>query len=161
MRLNRSSMLAAAAAAPFVLAAVPLSAADNPFAALDGAWGGSGNVRLDTGKTERLKCKGYYNVKGGSGLGLAINCGNPSFKINMRATLTSAGDRISGTWEEREFNQVGVVSGKVTEKGLALTFSGGITGSMSITLEGTGQTVTISTGGPGFIGANLQFAKMS
>lgn len=161
MILNRPTFVAMAAAALLALATYPTSAADNPFAALDGAWGGSGSVRLDTGKTERLKCKGYYNVKGGSALGMAINCANPSFKINMRASLTSANGRISGSWEEREFNQVGTVSGKVTDKGMALNFSGAITGSMSIVMEGTGQTVTISTGGPGFIGANLQFAKMS
>ncbi|MGE0022915.1 MAG: hypothetical protein AB7S70_04700, partial [Hyphomicrobium sp.] len=78
---------------------------DATFSALDGAWGGTGSVRLENGKTERLKCKGYYNAKQGNSLGMAINCGNASFKINMRAALRSSGGSISGTWEEREFNQ--------------------------------------------------------
>jgi len=158
---KRFSILAAAAAAPLLLAC-PSSAADTPFAALDGAWSGSGSVRLDNGKTERLKCKGYYNAKaGGAELGMAINCGNPSFKINMRAALTYAGGQVSGTWEEREFNQAGNVNGKATASRLSLTFSGAITGSMSISMTGNEQTVSISTGGPGFTGVNLQFAKTS
>jgi hypothetical protein len=134
------------------------AAAESLFAALDGAWSGSGNVRLENGKTERLKCMGYYNAKG-AGLTLAINCGNPSFKINMRASLNSAGGQISGTWEEREFNQTGNVSGKATADRVSLAFSGAISGSMSITMAGNGQTVSITTGGPGFTGVNLQFAK--
>jgi hypothetical protein len=157
----RLPFLAAAVSAPLLLA-VPSAAGDTPFAALDGAWSGSGNVKLENGKTERLKCKGYYNAKaGGTGLGLAINCGNPSFKINMRATLTYAGGQVSGTWEEREFNQTGSVTGKASADKLTLSIGGAISGSMSISMTGNGQTVSISTGGPGFTGVNLQFAKSS
>lgn len=153
---------AAVSAAAIAMAATVAQghAADATFSALDGAWGGSGSVRLENGKTERLKCKGYYNPKaGGSGLGMAINCGNASFKINMRANLKSAGNNITGTWEEREFNQVGNISGVKTESGFSLKFSGAISGSMSVSTNGGSQTVSISTGGPGFRGVNLQFAK--
>ena len=96
---TRFAVLAAASA---ILAAnvTTAGANDGAFAALHGAWNGSGNVRLDNGKTERLRCKGYYNARsGGSGLGMAINCGNASFRINMRANLSSSGNSISGTWE--------------------------------------------------------------
>jgi hypothetical protein len=145
-----------------VLAAVTQTsfANDATFASLAGAWGGSGNVRLDNGKTERMKCKGYYNPKsGGNALGMAINCGNASFKINMRANLTSSGNAITGTWEEREFNQTGNVTGVKTGNGFSLKFSGAISGSMQVSTNGSSQTVSISTGGPGFRGVNLQFAK--
>ena len=57
-------------------AAAPAAAQDVTFASLDGAWGGSGKVRLENGNSEKLKCKGYYNAKSGSTLGMAINCGN-------------------------------------------------------------------------------------
>ncbi len=143
------------------LASFEVRAADASFAALDGAWAGTGSVRLENGKSERLKCKGYYNAKAGSALGMAINCGNASFKINMRANLKSAGGTITGTWEEREFNQTGNVSGKQTEGGFQLKFTGALSGSMNVTTTGTKQTVSISTGGPGFTGVNLQFAKSS
>jgi hypothetical protein len=150
-----------AAAAVTAAAALPALAADAAFSGLDGAWGGSGSVRLENGKTERLKCKGYYNAKGGSSLGMAINCGNASFKINMRANLKSAGESITGTWEEREFNQTGNVSGKQTANGFKLKFTGAISGTMNVSMTGSSQTVSISTGGPGFTGVNLQFAKSS
>ncbi len=140
-------------------ATVPAWALEGTFSALDGAWSGSGSVRLENGKSERLRCKGYYNAKSGTSLGMAINCGNASFKINMRAALKSAGGTITGTWEEREFNQSGNVSGKQTANGFSLKFSGAISGSMNVSMTGARQTVSISTGGPGFTGVNLQFAK--
>ncbi len=155
------SALVSAAVLTMTAAISPVRAADPTFAALDGAWSGSGSVRLENGKSERLKCKGYYNAKAGSTLGMAINCGNATFKINMRANLRSAGGSISGTWEEREFNQTGNVSGKQTESGFQLKFTGALSGSMNVSMTGTKQTVSISTGGPGFTGVNLQFAKSS
>lgn len=155
-RVFRTRFAAVVAAA---LVIGPAHAADATFAALDGAWAGSGSVRLENGKTERLKCRGYYNAKAGSVLGMAINCGNASFKINMRANLKSAGGNITGTWEEREFNQTGNVTGRQTDQGFTLRFTGALSGSMAIALTGSGQTVSIKTGGPGFTGVNLQFAK--
>ena len=130
------------------------------FVALEGTWQGGGQVKMENGSTEKIKCKGYYNAKsGGSGLGVAIDCANASVRINMRANLLDAGGKISGTWEEREFNQAGEITGKATADKLSLTFAGGISGTMSISTSGTSQTVLISTGGPGFTGVNLQFSK--
>lgn len=131
------------------------------FDSLHGAWSGSGSVRLENGSTQRISCRGYYTSRsGGSGLGMAINCSNNSgFKIHMRANLSSSGDRITGSWEEREFNQAGNVSGRQTGSGFNLKFSGALSGSMAVSLSGSRQTVKISTGGPGFTGVNMNFAK--
>lgn len=135
-------------------------AADPLFSTLDGAWHGAGKVKLENGKSESIKCKGYYNAKeGGSSLSIAISCANPSVRINMRASLVDAGGSVTGTWEEREFNQTGEVKGKVSADRLSLTFGGGISGTMSILTSGGQQTVSISTGGPGFTGVNLEFSK--
>lgn len=130
------------------------------FSSLDGAWRGAGEIRLDSGKREKIKCKGYYNVKGGGAeLGVAIDCANASVRINMRAQLIDSAGKISGTWEEREFNQSGEVNGTATTDKLVLTFAGGISGNMAISSSGGSQTVSITTGGPGFVGADLTFSK--
>lgn len=70
----------------FAAAAFPANALEGTFAALDGAWAGSGTVRLESGKSERLRCKGYYNAKSGNALGMAINCSNATFKIDPPMT---------------------------------------------------------------------------
>ena len=155
-----SAVLGTAAAVASLCAFSGGLGAASLFIALEGAWQGSGQVKMENGSTEKIKCKGYYNAKsGGAGLGVAIDCANASVRINMRANLLDAGGKISGTWEEREFNQTGEITGKATDDKLSLTFAGGISGTMSISTSGTSQTVLISTGGPGFTGVNLQFSK--
>jgi hypothetical protein len=149
-----------------IVAILCVTAFSNPLAAgplfstLDGAWHGAGKVKLENGKSESIKCKGYYNAKdGGSVLSMAISCANASVKINMRASLVDAGGSVTGTWEEREFNQAGDVHGKASADRLNLSFAGGISGTLSISTSGAQQTVSISTGGPGFTGVSLQFSK--
>lgn len=145
-------MIGAVSAAP--------SAADGPFASYAGAWRGGGNVTLSAGQTERLTCKAYYTSKdGGSGLGLALNCASAGNKIDLRATLTSAGGQVSGSWEERAFNSSGTVTGKAGTDSLKLAIAGTLTARMSITLGGTSQSVNISTDGTGFKSLQLQLQR--
>ena len=68
----RSAILPLAAAAIgaliFLVPAGPSKADPSPFATLLGSWGGSGEIRLDKGRKERIKCNAYY-TGGGSDLG--------------------------------------------------------------------------------------------
>ncbi|AHB48519.1 hypothetical protein W911_09135 [Hyphomicrobium nitrativorans NL23] len=160
MTRTRFAVLSAAALA-LAAGAAPAASSSGTFNALHGAWTGSGSVRLENGTTQRIRCRGYYTARsGGAALGMAINCSNSAnFKIHMRANLTSSGNQINGSWEEREFNQTGSVNGRASGNGFNLSFSGAISGSMAVSLSGSRQTVNISTGGPGFTGVNMQFAK--
>ncbi|MFM2421701.1 MAG: hypothetical protein RL291_231, partial [Pseudomonadota bacterium] len=99
------SVLSVAAVASTLAISSPVEAQGaNAFSGMAGAWSGNGQVRLAGGRTEQLKCTAYYTERsGGSGLGLAIRCANASSKIEMRANLTNANGRISGTWEERQY----------------------------------------------------------
>jgi hypothetical protein len=154
----RSVMMGAALAASLLMPAGAY-AGDIPFSGLDGAWSGTGSVQLENGKSERLKCKGYYNAKDASAIGMAISCGSAAFKINMRAKLAASGSRIIGTWEEREFNQAGNLSGEAAGAGFKLHFTGAVSGTISVVTSGSSQTVSISSSGAGFSGVKLQFAR--
>ncbi|MFZ0397504.1 MAG: hypothetical protein WAM06_05620, partial [Methyloceanibacter sp.] len=46
----------------------PSYADPSPFDTLLGSWGGTGEISLDKGRKERLKCNAYY-TGGGSDLG--------------------------------------------------------------------------------------------
>jgi hypothetical protein len=144
-----------------LLALPARSAAASPFADLGGSWSGSGQVRLEGGRTEGLSCKAYYLPKsGGSGLGLAVRCASASNKIEMRANLVSTGNQVSGNWEERSYNASGSVAGVAAGNNLRLTISGGgLSGSMSVTTNGRSQAIAVRTDGSALKGVNISLRR--
>ncbi len=135
-------------------------AGDNPFPDLVGTWSGSGEARFDAGKSESMRCKGYYTGDGGQGLGLAIRCANASAKIDLRAKLVYSNGAVTGDWEERTYNASGVVSGKATSNNVSLAIvGGGLKASMAVAIKGATHTVTIATEGTTLKGVTISLAR--
>lgn len=135
-------------------------AGDNPFPALVGSWSGTGEVRLEGGKTERMKCRGYYRGEGSSNLGLAIRCANPSAKIDLRARLVNANGSVTGNWEERTFNASGQVTGKASAQKVDLNVNGGgLSASMNVAITGGTHSVNITTEGIPMKGVKISMAR--
>lgn len=157
--------IAATAAASVVAAAVmgaPAALAGSPFPALAGTWTGKGTARLEGGKRERLSCKGYYKGSGSTELRLNILCANPSTKVELRSVLKYANGKVTGTWEERHFNQTGTITGSATDTKLRLAIGGGaLTGLLSVSLGEEKQSVSLSTKGSALQGVRITFARMS
>lgn len=136
------------------------AASDNPFVELAGTWSGSGTARFDGGKTESLRCRGYYTNNGNpQSLGLSIRCANASAKVELRANLLNANGEVSGSWEERTYNQSGTVTGRVTANRMNLSITGGINGSMTVAISGGSHSVTVATSGPSFKGVNISMSR--
>jgi len=152
---------AGAVALGLIAIAVPGGAAPaGPFDGLTGSWTGSGQVRLEDGKTEGLKCKAYYTPKGGSSLGLALRCASASNKIELRASLSSAGGRVSGDWEERSFNAAGTVTGHASGDSIRLSINGGgFTGSMVVKTSGGNQSISVAAQGSALKGVNITLKR--
>lgn len=161
--ISRSFMAAAAAttlAAAAFMAHAPVAAAESPFQSLAGTWSGSGTAQFDGGKTESLRCKGYYTNSGGpQNLGLSIRCANASAKVELRASLNYANGSVSGDWEERTYNQSGTVSGKASANKLSLAISGGIQGSINVSVGGRSHSVAVSTSGPTLKGISISMSR--
>lgn len=158
---RRFALTVSAAVAVATLSFVqPASAADNPFASLVGTWSGSGTAKFDSGKTESLRCKGYYTRQGSANnLGISIRCANASAKVELRANIEDDDGKVTGHWEERTYNQSGSVSGKASRNRLSLAISGGITGSMQVSIGGRSHSVTVLTGGPTLKGINISMSR--
>ena len=158
-RRAKSTILGACAA--LVMLAAP-ALAESPFAALVGTWGGKGTARLEGGKSERLSCKGYYSGKGDSTLRLNIICANPSTKVELRSVLNYSNGRVTGTWEERNYNQSGTITGSASASKMRLTIGGGaLTGSLSVSIGGSSQSVSLKTEGSVLKGVSIKFARRS
>lgn len=152
MKANSFSKNCVSAVAAGALLAVamagPARSDPGPFTGIQGSWHGHGRISLEGGKSEGVECNAYYTAKGGgSGIGIALSCASGDYKIRLRSSLTYSNGRISGDWEEREFNASGSASGKANDGHITLAFEGAVTGSMHVSTEGNQQTVSISTHG--------------
>jgi hypothetical protein len=118
-------------------------------------------MRLEGGRTEALKCKAYYADKsGGTALGISLRCASSGGKVELRANLTSNGNRVSGSWEERQFNASGSASGTAGGNNISLAINGGgLTGSMSVTTNGSRQSVSITTQNVSLKGLSIALAR--
>jgi hypothetical protein len=139
-------LIPAFAAAALLLAPVTAADAGTPFDTLLGSWRGSGQIELDQGRRERLKCNAYY-TGGGSQLRMAILCQSESSNVQIRSALSESGGRITGTWEERTYNAQGNASDQASNGKISLAISGGVTGTMVVTFTSSRQSVAISTQG--------------
>ncbi|MGH6750508.1 MAG: hypothetical protein ACRECI_14490 [Methyloceanibacter sp.] len=151
-------LIPAFAAAALLLAPVAAADAGTPFDTLLGSWRGSGQIELDQGRRERLKCNAYY-TGGGSQLRMAILCQSESSNVQIRSALSESGGRISGTWEERTYNAQGNASGQVSNGKLSLSISGGVTGTMIVTFTSSRQSVAITTQGVALKSVSIDLAR--
>ncbi|MFN3745027.1 MAG: hypothetical protein ACK4TL_10010 [Hyphomicrobiaceae bacterium] len=134
--------------------------AQTPFQVLAGNWSGSGQIRLDNGKSEALRCRAYYTQKEAATLGIALICASASNKIELRANLNQSGTQVEGSWEERTFNAAGTVTGRVTAGRINLSIAGGtFSGSMNVAITGARHSVSIETNGIGLKAVNISLSR--
>ena len=146
--------------ASLALALAGAAHAATPFTSLGGSWSGSGQVRLENGRSEGIRCTANYVPRsGGAALGLSLRCASPSNRIELRASLTLEGSRVSGSWEERSFNAAGGVSGQASGSSLQLRFSGSIQGSMLVTTSGRSQSISVRTDTTALQGVNVNLRR--
>jgi len=141
--------LALAAGVAFLVAAfAPVSHAQRavgPFAGLAGAWNGSGRVDMQSGTSERIRCRARYSVsQAGEVLLQELRCASDSYRIDVNSTSQSDGGSLSGTWTELTRNVTGTLSGRASRGSIharvtALGFSAGLT----VHTAGDTQSVTI------------------
>lgn len=142
----------------FALLATATASSAGPFNDFYGTWSGHGNAIFNGGAREALLCKGYYSGEGGD-LKLALRCASPSSKIDMRAQLKGSGTEITGTWEERTFNAQGAIDGKLSGQKLHANLTGGITGTLKLSLGSNSQLVSLNTEGSALTMVQLKLKR--
>ncbi len=156
----RAGGLVIALAAVLGVAGTSQVHAQTPFQTLAGNWSGSGQIKLENGKSEALKCRAYYTQKEEDSLGLAIRCASASNRIELRASLNQNGSQVDGNWEERTFNASGKVSGRVSSGRINLSITGGtFSGSMNVAITGARHSVSIETNGIGLRAVNISLSR--
>jgi hypothetical protein len=96
-------------------------------ASLAGSWNGGGNIRFGSGKSERARCRASFSKRGADSYSMSAVCASASGRAAQTAQLTRSGaNRYSGNFQNAEY---------------------GISGSISLTVNGNSMNASLSGGG--------------
>ena len=141
--------LASAAGVAFLVAAFPpvshAQRAVGPFAGLGGAWNGSGRIEMQSGTSERIRCRARYSVsQAGDVLVQGLRCASDSYKVDVNSTSQSDRGSLSGTWTELTRNVSGTLSGRASGGSIQAWVTGlGFSAGLTVNTTGNTQSVTI------------------
>ena len=94
---------------------------------LAGSWSGSGSVVLPSGNTEKARCKVSFRKEGGKSYGMNAVCASSSARVAQTASLEQVGpNRYAGSFTNSDY---------------------GVSGSISLTLNGSSLSASLKGGG--------------
>ena len=134
-----------AAAILFATSLSPASvqAQSGPFAGMAGNWAGGGNVTLDDGSKERLRCRASYAVAG-INMTMTLTCASDSYKFVLSANVADQGGAVTGTWSESSRNISGTLQGRGGGGSFEVVAStAGFNGNISLRTAGAKQSINI------------------
>ena len=151
MILFRRPVARVVTAAIFSIALSGIGAASpaGVFSGLDGSWRGDGSIRWKSGKTERIRCQGTYEVdRSGDRLEQHLTCASDTSKLNITSSIVYNPEAgvITGSWNEGSHNIGGWVSGNASPTAIdALVQSSDkkFSSKVSVVTRGRQQTVSI------------------
>jgi len=116
-----------------------------PFAGLAGTWSGGGRIYLETGTTERIRCRASYAVGGGgSTLQQQLRCASDSYRFEVNSSVESRGGTLSGSWSEMTRNVSGQISGRAAVGRIQARVDAGVfAADLTVNTSGNQQSVAI------------------
>ncbi len=159
--------LAGAALALFLISApasaqTPAEAATGgTFAGLGGNWSGAGTIFVADGGSERIRCRGTYNVGAdGSTLQQSLRCASDSYKFELSTDIKSNGGSVTGYWSETTRNLNGTLEGSGRNGQFnVLVSANGFAAELNLTLSGGKQTIVMSSKNTDLRGLNISMSK--
>jgi hypothetical protein len=147
LRFSRALVGTAIVAAAVLLPGSASYAQSAPFAGMAGVWSGSGTITLDSGASERIRCRATYAVSGdGSGLNQNLVCASDSYKFDLKSDVIAKNGSLSGTWSEASRSVTGSLEGRAGAGQFNVVVSApAFTANLSMTTRGNKQTVSITS----------------
>lgn len=127
------------------------SAVAGPIELLPGRWTGWGQMTMDGGETEKVKCIAtYFSEAGGRELRHNLRCASNNYRIDAVARLNVHSGKVTGKWEERTYSAGGAVTGQVVGDGITVNVVGdAFQASLKVETSKCRQTMNIEPKGMG------------
>jgi hypothetical protein len=131
-----------------------------PFAGMAGVWSGAGTITLDSGASERIRCRATYAVsRDGDGLNQSLVCASDSYKFDLKSDVLAKNGSLSGTWSETSRNVSGSLEGRAGGGQFNVVVSApAFTANLSMKTSGNKQTVSITAQGQ-IKGASISLSR--
>ena len=132
-----------------------------PIELLPGRWSGWGQMTMDGGNTEKVKCIAtYFSDAGGKELRHNLRCASTNYQIDAVARLSVAGRVVTGDWEERKYSTGGAVNGQVVGDGINVNIVGdAFQAHLQVETTKCRQTMNIAPKGMGVAKIAVQLTK--
>jgi hypothetical protein len=147
LRFSRALVGTAVMGAAVLLSGSASHAQSAPFAGMAGVWSGSGTITLDSGASERIRCRATYAVSSdGNGLNQNLVCASDSYKFDLRSDVIARNGSLSGTWSETSRNVTGSLEGRAGAGLFNVVVSApAFTADLSMKTSGNKQTIAITS----------------
>ena len=148
-----SACTALIAAGVFVIAlslsVLPGHAQQGPFAELFGSWVGGGNITLQGGSHEPIRCRASYDAQSsGNDLRLSLRCASDSYNVDFQGNARSNGGSLSGSWFEATNHVAGQFFGSVRGNRIDARIEGqSFAAFLDVTTHGNRQSVSLRSPG--------------
>ena len=137
------------------------NASAGPIELLPGRWTGWGEMTMDGGEVEKVKCIAtYFSEEGGRQLRHNLRCASTNYRIDAQAHLNVSSGRVSGKWEERTYSTGGAVIGEVVGDGISVKIVGqAFKASLKVETTKCKQSMNIEPKGMGVARISVDLAK--
>jgi hypothetical protein len=126
-----------------------------PFAGLNGRWSGTGIIRQQGGKTERIRCNASYRPLGSTQheVNVQLSCSSDSYHFDLDSQYQAdENNQITGRWTERSRNIGGTGIGNVRGNRIQIHIeTSAFAATLHMVTRGSRQSVTIDSQGGGEI----------
>jgi hypothetical protein len=140
------------------LSVLPVHAQQGPFAELSGSWVGGGNITLQGGSHEPIRCRANYNTQSsGNDLKLSLRCASDSYNVDFQGNARNNGGSLSGSWFEATNHVAGQFVGSVKGNRIDARIEGQTFAAfLDVTTHGNRQSVSLRS--PGSRVSNVSIA---
>ena len=136
--------------------------AAGPFTGFAGSWRGGGEIILDDGSREAVRCKATYSPNGeADALDIDVSCAGNSFKVHILSRVTAQGGQFSGSWQETIKEVQGSVSGRIPAPGqMQASFEAmGVGIQLAARTDGRQQSITLRSQGTEIRSASITLRR--
>jgi hypothetical protein len=127
----------------------PGHAQQGPFAELSGSWVGGGNITLQGGSHESIRCRASYDAQSsGNDLKLSLRCASDSYNVDFQGSARNNGGSLSGSWFEATNHVAGQFFGSVRGNRIDARIEGqSFAAFLDVSTHGNRQSVSLRSPG--------------